>query len=54
MVRDWGGGWGVGYGREMHVGEMVAVLVGQARREGQQEVTCSISCQPSCLLEDAG
>lgn len=37
-----GGGWGGGYGREMHVGEMVAVLVGQARREGQQEVTCSI------------
>lgn len=41
--REGGGGErGEGYGREMHVGEMVAVLVGRARRKGQQEVTCSI------------
>lgn len=40
----WGvGGWaGRGYGREMHVGEMDTALVGQARREDQQEVTYSI------------
>lgn len=36
------GGGGGGYGREMYVGEMVTVLVVQARREGQREVTYSI------------
>lgn len=34
----------------MHVGEMVTVLVGQARREGQQEVTCSIQLSAQLSL----